>query len=167
MTVKESIAGMLDQIASGDKEGANQAFMDVLNTKLSAALENMKVDVANQMFNGVNESVEELDEISVGLAARAASYASDPDYTGNASAGHIADMAGKKHGKKIGDQINDTWKGHWPKEYGSEGKTVPGHRDKLAWRKNRSADPNMTTKSGKLTKTAQKGLKSDIKRDQE
>jgi hypothetical protein len=115
----------------------------------------------------LDEDINQLDEISPGLAARAASAASDPDYQGRASASNIAKMATKKFGKKIGAQISDVAKGHYPKEYGKDKKTAPlGGWDKLKFRQSRSTSPTMITKSGKLTKTAVKGLKSDLRSEE-
>jgi hypothetical protein len=125
-----------------------------------------KKEMKKEEFD-LDEDINQLDEISPGLAARAASAASDPDYQGRASSSNIAKMATKKFGKKIGGQISDVAKGHYPKEYGKDKETVPlGSRDRLKYRQNRSTSPTMTTKDGKLTKTAQKGLKSDLKSEE-
>lgn len=44
---------MLDQIATGDNNAAAQSFSEVISSKISERLENMKVDVASAMFNPV------------------------------------------------------------------------------------------------------------------
>lgn len=71
MTLKENISQMLDSIAAKDFDSASELFNTVVADKVGAALENLKVDVANRHFNGVKESVETLDEISQKLATRA------------------------------------------------------------------------------------------------
>jgi hypothetical protein len=61
MAVKESIGTMLDQVAAGDKSSAESTFNEILASKVSAALENLKVDAADQMFN-VQKEETDLDE---------------------------------------------------------------------------------------------------------
>lgn len=58
MSVKESIGTMLDQAVAGDKAGAEATFNEILASKVSSALENLKVDAADQMFNVQKESTE-------------------------------------------------------------------------------------------------------------
>lgn len=55
--MKEDIAKMLDQIASQDYDSAAETFNSVVGDKVGAALENMKVDVANAHFNNMDEAV--------------------------------------------------------------------------------------------------------------
>ena len=54
MSLKESIADMLDAIATGDEAGATDIAHAILADKAEAALENMRVDIANQMFGAVH-----------------------------------------------------------------------------------------------------------------
>ncbi len=49
---------MLDMIAAGDQAGAYEMMNSVLTDKAEAALENMRVDMAGQMFGQTNEDVE-------------------------------------------------------------------------------------------------------------
>ena len=60
MTIKEDISSMLDAIAAGDQAGAYEMMNSVLTDKAEAALENMRVDMAGQMFG------QGLDEASIG-----------------------------------------------------------------------------------------------------
>lgn len=53
------ISGMLDSIAAGDQEGAMAQFNAIAADKVGAALENMKVDVANEHFNNLASKAEE------------------------------------------------------------------------------------------------------------
>ena len=53
--LKEQIADMLDQLASGDQQGAYETMNSILADKAEAALENMRVDVAAQMFGQQTE----------------------------------------------------------------------------------------------------------------
>ena len=51
MSMKESIATMLGQITAGEKMEAEQSFNQIITQKVSAALEDMKVAVAQDHFN--------------------------------------------------------------------------------------------------------------------
>lgn len=223
--MNEDIRNMLDMMASDNTAEATAIFNNIVADKVGAAMENMRVDVANEHFNGmesvdsvagalsrkakndaeesgetsklnrapsdkpgfrkvqnpqtgewmyvklreseskykIKEEVEQIEEISAGVLARAANYASDPDSDGKHDPDKFAAHAAKHHGAKIGKQIGDAYKGHWPKEYGKEGKTVSSGYDKLAFRQNRSTSSTHVTKDGKLTKNSQKGLKSALK----
>jgi hypothetical protein len=55
---KEDIKTMLSQIHSRERGSAEQSFNRIFTEKVSAALENMKVDVADKTYN-VNESMNE------------------------------------------------------------------------------------------------------------
>jgi hypothetical protein len=59
---KESIETMVHQIVTGDKSGARDTFHSIIADKVSAELETLKVDSANQFFNGVKEETEHLEE---------------------------------------------------------------------------------------------------------
>lgn len=177
MNIKENIETMLSAIASNNYDEATSIFNDLISQKAIERLETYKVDVADQYFNGVkeetiDEEVERLDELSPGKLAAAATAAAEPDseynYDGKVhDPQKFADHAKKKFGKKIGDQIQRAADGvgHYPRTYGKDGKEAPYKVDRLAWRNNRSMGKTTTTKDGKLTKTAQKGLKSTIKND--
>jgi hypothetical protein len=49
---------MLDQAVAGDKTAAEATFNEILAAKVSAALENRKVDAADQMFNVQREETD-------------------------------------------------------------------------------------------------------------
>lgn len=104
----------------------------------------------------MDEDVDQIDEVSPGLLARAAQSASDSD--GRHDPEEYADYAKKKFGSKIGKQIGDI---------GNTSRVrAPGY-DRLAepYRSNRSTNKNMVTKAGQLTKNAQRGLKTDLTTD--
>jgi hypothetical protein len=112
----------------------------------------------------LKEEVEELDEISTKTLAQAAHAASDPNYMGDKhhDSQKFADYAKRKKDTKSAAAVQGAAdaKGHFPR---------PGHAsgfDKMDLRQNRSTQPTMVTKSGKLTKTAQKGLKSRLKNEE-
>ena len=122
---------------------------------------------AKQKDDDVNEEVEELDEISKSTYVSAMRTKTDPNDTrGNRDSDEIVNRAKKYHGDKFAKQLSNVGKSHWPKTYGKDDKEVKQGYDKLQFRKNRSTDPNMVTKSGKLTKTAQKGLKSQLSKEE-
>lgn len=56
--MKEDIANMLDQIAAQNFDGAAESFNSIVGEKVGAALENMKVDVANTHFNNLGSAKE-------------------------------------------------------------------------------------------------------------
>ena len=114
---------------------------------------------------------EQLDEISTKTLAAAAHAASDPDadyaYGMKKSMKHdpqkYADHAKKTKDAKSAAAVQGAAdaKGHYPR---------PGHSfggyDKLKSRENRSTNPSMVTKAGKLSKTSVKGLKSSLKEEE-
>ena len=114
---------------------------------------------------------DQLDEISTKTLAKAAHAASDPDadyvYGMKKSIKHdpqkFADHAKKTKDAKSADAVQGAAdaKGHYPR---------PGHSfggyDKLKSRENRSTNPSMVTKAGKLSKTSVKGLKSSLKEEE-
>ena len=127
----------------------------------------IETEIETEVVEESEESEDTLTEISIGLAARAAKASSDPDYEGNADHHNIVDLAKKKFGTKVGDQIAGTAGSHYPKKYGSSGAEVEYERDKLGGREMRSTNPSMTTKADKLTKNAQRGLKTQLKQANE
>lgn len=64
--IKENIDNLVNQISAGEKEEAINSFSEIMVNKVSASLENLKVDVANRMFNGVGEGVEEETDLEEG-----------------------------------------------------------------------------------------------------
>jgi hypothetical protein len=114
---------------------------------------------------------EQLDEISTKTLAAAAHAASDPDadyaYGMKKSMKHdpqkYADHAKKTKDAKSASAVQGAAdaKGHYPRP----GHTFGGY-DKLKSRENRSTNPNMVTKAGKLSKTSVKGLKSSLKEEE-
>lgn len=60
--LKESIDTMIHQIATGDTDAARETMNYVLAQKVNAALENVKMDVANQYFNGIQKESKEVQE---------------------------------------------------------------------------------------------------------
>ena len=119
----------------------------------------------------VKEDAEQIDEISTKTLAAAAHAASDPDadyaYGMKKSMKHdpqkYADHAKKTKDAKSAAAVQGAAdaKGHFPR---------PGHSfggyDKLKSRENRSTNPSMVTKAGKLSKTSVKGLKSSLKEEE-
>ena len=71
MLIKENIDTMIQNIIDSDTEAAKTQFSNIITSKIVERLENMKVDVANQYFNNMKEDVEQIDEISQGLATKA------------------------------------------------------------------------------------------------
>ena len=133
---------------------------------LSLIEENSFDEFSDETLLDIMESIlfQHLDEkLSKGAYVSAAQRTSDPDYMGSVDYSKVVNRAKKVHGDKFAKQLSNVQKGHWPKQYGKEHKMVPHGYDKMDFRNNRSTNPNMVTKSGKLTKTAQKGLKTDLK----
>lgn len=175
----EALNQFISNIIEGNNVAAKEMFNQLVAERAAEALAERKQEIATRLFqteakkNNAEREVDEeveldeetLDEVSPGLLARAATAASDPDadYAYGVYKDHdpqkYADYAKKKFGAKIGAQVQGAAnaKGHFPR---------PGHStgwDKLGDRAMRSTNANMTTKSGKLTKSAQKGLKSSLK----
>jgi hypothetical protein len=91
-------------------------------------------------------------------------HATDPDGSSKSpDPDKIVARAKKVHGDKFAGQLAGVSKGNYPKTYGKKKQMVPGGFDKLSYRQSRSDKPSMITKAGKLTKNAQKGLKSGLK----
>lgn len=114
----------------------------------------------------LKEEVEQIDEISTRTLALAADAAADPDsgYGSNKyhDAQKFADYAKKHKDAKSAAAVQGAaaGKGHYPRD-----NHVSGY-DSMEFRKNRSTNPAMVTKAGKLTKTAQRGLKSQLKSEE-
>jgi len=113
------------------------------------------------------EQLEALDEISTRTLARAATAASDPEadyvYDKSHDPQKFADYAKKTKGPKAAANVQRAADGvgHFPRA-----NHVSGRGDPLRDRDMRSTNPNMVTKAGKLTKGAQKGLKSSLTREE-
>jgi hypothetical protein len=58
----EGVRNLINAIAEGDSVGIEAAFNQEMATRISDRLEDMRVDVAQNMFR--TEAVEELDELS-------------------------------------------------------------------------------------------------------
>ena len=63
-------ADLVDQILDGDLNSAEGSFKDILNTKLNDAMDNKKVELANSVYNDIDDIAEptytpEVDELSV------------------------------------------------------------------------------------------------------
>ena len=63
-------ADLVDQILDGDLNSAESSFKDILNTKLNDAMDNKKVELANSVYNDIDDIAEptytpEVDELSV------------------------------------------------------------------------------------------------------
>lgn len=112
------------------------------------------------------ESVEQIDEISTRKLALAADAAADPDSGYGSNKYHdpqkFADYAKKHKDAKSAAAVQGAadGKGHYPRD-----NHVSGH-DSMGFRKNRSTNPAMVTKAGKLTKTAQQGLKTQLRSEE-
>ena len=62
--MSESINNLVDAIVSGDALGTENAFADAMSDKLAGKLDDMKLDVARNMFASP-ENVVELDDAEV------------------------------------------------------------------------------------------------------
>lgn len=51
IVMTENIKSMINHITSGDRSAAEQSFNKIISDKVSSALENLKVDIADQSFN--------------------------------------------------------------------------------------------------------------------
>jgi len=86
---------------------------------------------------------------------------SDPDYEGNTDHDAVVARARKAHGDKFANDLKSgASKMHFGRDNHSRG------FDKLKHRTNRSMTPSHVTKSGTLTKSSQKGLKSSLKEEE-
>ena len=68
--MSNSQADMIDQILDGDLTNAEGSFKDILDTKLNDAMDNKKVELANSVYNDIDDIAEptytpEEDELSV------------------------------------------------------------------------------------------------------
>lgn len=64
MNIKEHIQDFMTSLTAGDADAMGLAVNNALMDKVSARLEDMKVDIAQSHFNTKDESVEDLDESS-------------------------------------------------------------------------------------------------------
>jgi len=53
-----STENFIDSIVSGNSSDANNAFKDIINTKISDALASRKIELANAVYNGVIDQQE-------------------------------------------------------------------------------------------------------------
>jgi hypothetical protein len=51
-------ADMIDQILDGDLTNAEGSFKDILDTKLNDAMDSRKVELANSVYNGIDDIAE-------------------------------------------------------------------------------------------------------------
>ena len=51
-------ADLIDQILDGDLTNAEGSFKDILDTKLNDAMDNRKVELANSVYNGIDDIAE-------------------------------------------------------------------------------------------------------------
>lgn len=58
----EAIQQLVDYISTGELTKAERSFQDVLNTKLSDALDAQRIATAQEIFNEVDEDEEEIVE---------------------------------------------------------------------------------------------------------
>jgi hypothetical protein len=49
---------MIDQILDGDLTNAEGSFKDILDTKLNDAMDNKKVEIANSVYNNIDDMAE-------------------------------------------------------------------------------------------------------------
>ena len=114
-----------------------------------------------------DEDQEQLDEISTKTLASAAKSAADPDSDYEYGKSHdpqkFADHAKKTKDAKSAAAVQGAADNKGANRLGH----TYGDSDKMKYRENRSTNPSMVTKAGKLTKTAQKGLKSRLKEDEQ
>jgi hypothetical protein len=191
-----NIQDIINNIAAGENLVAKEGLENALSAKAFDALQGYKQEIAATLYGGqeqeseedtdyeedeegayaegveYDEDQEQLDEISTKTLASAAHAASDPDadyaYGMKKSMKHdpqkYADHAKKTKDAKSAAAVQGAAdaKGHFPR---------PGHSfggyDKLKSRENRSTNPSMVTKAGKLSKTSVKGLKSSLKEDEQ
>ena len=66
-------ADMIDQILDGDLTNAEGSFKDILDTKLNDAMDSRKVELANSVYNGIDDIAEPTytsDELEVSAETR-------------------------------------------------------------------------------------------------
>lgn len=156
---KQGIAKATDRLTKENLEWNWDAILEAPEEEIDAMIEEMSDD---DLESFVSE-FEQLDEVSTGTLARAANAAADPDADVRyGMKGHdpqkFADYAKRKKGAKAAAAVQGAADG---KGYSRPGRS--SGMDKMKFRQNRSTNPNMVTKSGKLSKTAQKGLKTQMK----
>ena len=52
-------ADLINALASGKTSDANNTFNDLMSSKISAALDAKKIELANDVYNGVTDSIEQ------------------------------------------------------------------------------------------------------------
>lgn len=52
---------LINALASGKTSSANTAFNDIMNSKLSAALDAQKIEIANDVYNGIEQEITDAD----------------------------------------------------------------------------------------------------------
>jgi mRNA-degrading endonuclease RelE of RelBE toxin-antitoxin system len=174
--------GKKQPLRKGDKQNSQgierrakaSIAMEDIQWDWDSILESSEDDVY-QMIDEMSEDdlesfvseIEQIDEISTRTLARAAGAAADPDseyaYGKSHDPQKFADYAKKTKDAKSAAAVQGAAnaKGSYPRPGQSMG------YDKIGSRQNRSTNPNMVTKAGKLTKTSVKGLKSQMKEDLE
>lgn len=50
---------LINALASGKTSDANNTFNDLMSSKISAALDAKKIELANDVYNGVTDSIEQ------------------------------------------------------------------------------------------------------------
>ena len=162
-----STRNLIDAIASGSALDIESAFEDTMAEKVSVQIEAKRLQIAQTMFtteevdldesNDTQEILESKSDLADRMYAATEPYNDDQESSDDVHADAMA-----KHGKKFADQLRaGASKMHFPRD------NHTGGYDKLASRVARSASPTHVTKSGKLTKNSQKGLKASMKEEVE
>jgi len=131
---------------------------DVLEEQIAFFEEYSDEEMINMLFS---EGYDLDEAVSKSGYVELARRVSDPDYEGNTDHDAVVARARKAHGDKFANDLSSgASKMHFGRDNRSSG------YDKLKYRTNRSMNPSHVTKSGKLTKSSQKGLKSSLKEEE-
>jgi hypothetical protein len=176
---------IIDYAQDGNAVGVRESLYASIWDRVHAAIEAKKQEIAQNLvaqesYEGPGDDEEEddwdeedehpyneINEISTRTLARAASRASDPEadmmYDKPHDPQKFAAHAAKRKDAKSAAAVQGAAdaKGHFPRPHHSMG------YDDMEDRENRSTKPSMVTKAGKLTKSAQSGLKSQLKLSRE
>lgn len=52
-----NVDSLIDALASGSTSDANKAFDSIMKSKLDTALDTKKIEMANQVYNGVEQDI--------------------------------------------------------------------------------------------------------------
>lgn len=101
-----NIKSLIDAISTGDSIGTEQSFNAAMAEKISAKLDTMRQDIAQNLFateevESVDEEVQELDELSAALLFRARQKAQNRADDASEKSQHKAAQVHKKQANVI------------------------------------------------------------------